>query len=59
MLLREKGASLDIKDKSGQSPLHLAARNGHQQIIQFLIGEGADLRLKVCNITKHILNPLF
>ncbi|KAI9782558.1 MAG: hypothetical protein M1839_004802 [Geoglossum umbratile] len=33
---------LNAADKYGQTPLHVAARDGHHQIVQLLISEGAN-----------------
>lgn len=40
-LLLEKGPNLDIKDKSGQTPLLWAARKRHKVIVQLLLENGA------------------
>ncbi|KAL9233701.1 hypothetical protein vseg_008661 [Gypsophila vaccaria] len=37
------GADPKKTDYDGRSPLHLAASNGHEEIVQFLIHEGADV----------------
>ncbi|UYV79521.1 hypothetical protein LAZ67_17002988 [Cordylochernes scorpioides] len=41
--LLESGADINIKTKRGNSPLHLAARKGHQDLVQYLVKAGADV----------------
>ena len=36
------GASVDSADKNGNTPLHLAAQNGHQELLVTLLMHGAD-----------------
>lgn len=36
------GAEIDCEDKNGNSPLHIAARYGHELLINTLITNGAD-----------------
>src|ERR1700680_925160 len=38
----EKGAALETKTPYGQTPLYLAAMNGHEEVVQFLLGKGAS-----------------
>ena len=38
----EKGAALETKTSYGQTPLYLAAMNGHQEVVAFLLGKGAS-----------------
>jgi ankyrin repeat protein len=35
-LLLEKGAELESKDGQGQTPLSLAAKNGHKAVVKLL-----------------------
>lgn len=42
LLLLLQGASLSSQDEYGYSPLHLAARNGHTAVVNFLLSCGAD-----------------
>jgi hypothetical protein len=41
--LIEKGASLNIVDKYGHTPLHFAVREEHYEIVKLLIEKGANL----------------
>lgn len=36
------GAIIDCEDKNGNTPLHIAARYGHELLINTLITSGAD-----------------
>jgi ankyrin repeat protein len=38
-----KGANVNAKDDRGQTSLHLAVRNFYEEIVEFLISEGADV----------------
>ncbi|TNN02474.1 hypothetical protein fugu_009961 [Takifugu bimaculatus] len=38
----ENGAEIDCEDKNGNTPLHIAARYGHELLINTLITNGAD-----------------
>ena len=44
--LIEAGANVNEANAHKQSPLHLAAQNGHTQITQLLVQAGADLDFK-------------
>ena len=37
----EKGAAIESKTSYGQTPLYLAAMNGHEEIVRFLLDKGA------------------
>ena len=39
----EKGADVDKQDYGGRTPLHLAASNGHQSVVELLLEKGADI----------------
>ncbi|GAX72962.1 hypothetical protein CEUSTIGMA_g417.t1 [Chlamydomonas eustigma] len=41
--LLDKGASANIKDKAGLTPLHYAASHGHHEIVEFLSTRGVEL----------------
>ena len=43
LLLSRSAGLLRIADKHGRSPLHLSAANGHYDMSQLLIGQGADI----------------
>jgi len=45
-LLLDKGAELETKDDSSQTPLSWAARNGHEAIVKLLLDKGAELETK-------------
>lgn len=36
------GAEIDCEDKNGNTPLHIAARYGHELLINTLVTNGAD-----------------
>ncbi len=44
--LCEKGAAIETKTPYGQTPLYLAAMNGHEEVVRFLIEKGANTELK-------------
>lgn len=51
----KNGSNVNIANKYGRSPLHLAAYNGHQSTAELLVQKGADINLK-----DHLdLTPLF
>jgi len=41
--LLEYGAETDFQNKDGETPLHIASKNGNNRIILDLINKGADL----------------
>lgn len=41
-VLIEKGASLDARNDLGESPLYLAAGEGHSALVRLLLGRGGD-----------------
>jgi ankyrin repeat protein len=41
-LVIEKGADLDIKNKAGRTPLHLAVRGRNERYVEVLVKNGAD-----------------
>ncbi|PRP86824.1 Protein F53A10.2, isoform a [Planoprotostelium fungivorum] len=42
-LRKEKGTNVDVKDETGQTPLHIAAYDGHFNIAYLLLSRGADV----------------
>lgn len=42
------GGEIDCVDKDGNTPLHIAARYGHELLINTLITSGADCTRCVC-----------
>lgn len=40
--LIEKGATIETKTAYGQTPLYLAAMNGHEEVVRFLLEKGAS-----------------
>ncbi|XP_072044524.1 uncharacterized protein [Amphiura filiformis] len=42
-ILLEKGANISLKNKDGETPLHVASRNGKSRICKNLIQAGADV----------------
>lgn len=47
--LVEKGADVDVKNKYGATPLHIASIRGNLEIAQFLLDHGADVNAQVVN----------
>ena len=41
--LLELGADIDAKDNRQETPLHLAARNGHFEVVKMLLENGANI----------------
>ncbi len=37
------GENVDVKDKHGMTPLYYAAVNGHKNVCEYLISQGADV----------------
>lgn len=50
------GGEIDSVDKDGNTPLHIAARYGHELLINTLITSGADCTKFVC---FHIFTRTF
>jgi ankyrin repeat protein len=40
--LIDKGADIEARNKDKETPLHIAAKEGHTKIVQYLIDKGAD-----------------
>lgn len=49
-VLLENSAQIDAKTRDGLTPLHCAARSGHEQVITTLLEHSAPIsaRTKVC-----------
>ena len=45
-LLLRKGASPSARDKSGCTPLHIAAMNGNEKVVALLLSKGSDVNAK-------------
>ena len=53
-LLLDKGANLEAKTRDGLTPLHCAARSGHENVVDAMLQRGAPISVK----TKNGLAPL-
>jgi len=53
-LLLEKGGNLESKTRDGLTPLHCAARSGHENVVEMMLQHGAPISSK----TKNGLAPL-
>jgi len=53
-LLIGKGANLESRTRDGLTPLHCAARSGHENVVQMMLQHGAPISAK----TKNGLAPL-
>ena len=45
-LLLEKGANIESKTRDGLTPLHCAARSGHEQVVDMMRERGAPISSK-------------
>jgi len=45
-LLLEKGANIESKTRDGLTPLHCAARSGHEQVVDMMLERGAPISSK-------------
>jgi ankyrin repeat protein len=45
-LLLEKGANIESKTRAGLTPLHCAARSGHEQVVDMMLERGAPISSK-------------
>ncbi len=41
-MLLDHGAAIDFPIEVGQTPLHVASRDGHVEVVRLLLGHGAD-----------------
>ena len=53
-LLLDKGANLEAKTRDGLTPLHCAARSGHENVVDAMLQRGAPISAK----NKNGLAPL-
>jgi hypothetical protein len=55
-LLLKVGASIELRNKKGDTPLHIACRLKYLELAQFLIANGADDSLRnIDNVSPHML----
>lgn len=45
-LLVDKGANIESKTRDGLTPLHCAARSGHEAVVDMLLEKGAPITAK-------------
>lgn len=45
-LLIDKGANYEAKTRDGLTPLHCAARSGHEAVVDMLLEKGAPITSK-------------
>jgi cytohesin len=57
-LLRKHGGMTSEELRSGMTPLHLAAVNGHKEIVELLIAKGADVNEKIASGSNKNKTPL-
>ena len=57
-LLRKHGGMTGEELRSGMTPLHLAAVNGHKEIVELLIAKGADVNEKIASGSNKNKTPL-
>ena len=43
MLLSKSTSQMTTKDRKGRSALHLAASNGHRDLVSLLLGQGSEI----------------
>jgi ankyrin repeat protein len=49
--LIEKGAEMEAKTINGSAPLYLAFQNGHSEVVEHLIKNGAILSQETCCVS--------
>jgi len=60
-LLLEKGANIESKTRDGLTPLHCAARSGHEQVVDMMLERGAPISSKTkvrSGVFPGLLGPL-
>jgi len=60
-LLLEKGANIESKTRDGLTPLHCAARSGHEQVVDMMLERGAPISSKTkvrSDVFLKLLGPL-
>lgn len=60
-LLLEKGANIESKTRDGLTPLHCAARSGHEQVVDMMLERGAPISSKTkvrSGLFPGLLGPL-
>ena len=45
------GTDVNVKDRFGETPLHVAALGGHKEVLQLLITNGADVNVSTLRFT--------
>ena len=45
-VLMNKGAFVNPRDQEGNTPLHLAAKGGHDGTVRILLSDGADATIR-------------
>ena len=53
MLLIEKEADVNVKDKDGKTPLHDAVGGNHKEMAMLLIEKGADVNVETKMARRH------
>jgi ankyrin repeat protein len=55
-LLIDKGADISATNVQGKTPLHIASRGGHEEVVRLLIDKGADVFSTDCcgQIPLHV-----
>lgn len=56
-LLCENGANVEARTRDGLTPLHCAARSGHERVAEALLDRGAPItsKSKVCFVFIHLI----